>query len=168
MLESQCSSKHESSEKEYCRDYNQTGILLHNSKVVAESFIPTGVKNRIIMNKWQKHIFELTPLGKADKDVREFLKGRIDEDKVRRYESSLKHYRHMKAIQTALKMLLYASVITSVATTFGFEEVRFLQQVASYVGTSVLFILYAVTSYITMIRRESYHVQREILVSKAS
>lgn len=120
------------------------------------------------MKKWQKHVFELTPLGKADKDVREFLKDRLDEEQFRRYENALKHYRHLKGFQTILKLLLYASVITSIAATFGFDQIRFLQQIASYVGTSMLFVFYAVTSYFTMIRREAYHVQREILISKAS
>lgn len=120
------------------------------------------------MKKWKKHIFELTPLGKADKDVREYLKDRLDQEQFRRYEIALKHYRHMKAIQTVLKVLLYASVITTIAATFGIEGLELIQKVASYVGTSMLFLLYAGTSYITMIRREAYHVQREILVSKAS
>lgn len=113
-------------------------------------------------------MFELTPLGKADKDVREFLKDRLDEKQFKRYENALKHYRHLKGVQTALKLLLYASVVTSVATTVGFSQARFLQQIASYLGTSLVLVLYAVTSYFTMIRREAYHVQREILISMAS
>lgn len=120
------------------------------------------------MKGWRKHIFELTPLGKADKEVRGYLKDRLNEEEFDRYEGSLKHYRHIKAVQTVLKLLLYASLVTSIATTFGFDEARYLQQIASYVGTSLIFVLYAITSYITMIRREAYHVQREILISKAS
>jgi hypothetical protein len=118
--------------------------------------------------KIKKYIFELTPLGKADKEVREYLKERLDEEQFERYHHSLQHYRHMKAIQTSLKLLFYASIVTSIATTFGFDQAQLLQQIASYLGTSLIFILYAATSYITMIRRESYHVQREILISKAS
>ncbi|MFT4892262.1 MAG: hypothetical protein ACI8Z7_000029 [Candidatus Nanohaloarchaea archaeon] len=116
----------------------------------------------------RKHFFELTPLGKADKEVREYLKERLDEEQFNRYHRSLSHYRHMKFIQSSLKLLFYASIITSIATTFGFTQAQLLQQIASYLGTSLIFILYAATSYITMIRRESYHVQREILISKAS
>jgi hypothetical protein len=117
----------------------------------------------------RKYFFELTPLGKADKEVREYLKERLDEEQFKRYHRSLSHYRHMKMIQSTLKLLFYASIITSIATTFGFDqEALLLQRVVSYLGTSLIFILYIATSYITMIRRESYHVQREILISKAS
>lgn len=116
----------------------------------------------------KKYIFELTPLGKADKEVRNYLKEHLDDEQFQRYHNSLQHYRHMKVIQTSLKILLYASIVTTVAATFGFDQVQVIQRIASYLGTSLLFVLYAATSYITMIRRESYHVQREILISKAS
>lgn len=120
------------------------------------------------MKNWRKHVFELTPLGKADKEVRSYLKDRLSEEEFRRYGSALKHYRHMKAVQTVLRVLLYASIITSVATTFGLDQAKLLQRIASYLGTSMIFVLYSITNYITMIRREAYHVQREILISKAS
>lgn len=121
------------------------------------------------MNGWKQHLFELTPLGKADKDVREYLKESLDPEQFDRYKTSLKHYRHMKLVQAALKILLYAGILTSVAAALGLGgQLRIIQQIASYVGTSIIFVLYAATSYITMIRRETYHVQREILISKAS
>lgn len=116
----------------------------------------------------KKHFFELTPLGKADKEVRGYLKERLDKEQFERYHSALKHYRHMKFIQTTLKILFYASIITSVAATYGLNQAMIIQKVASYIGTSLIFVLFAITSYITMIRRETYHVQREILISKAS
>lgn len=115
----------------------------------------------------KRHLFELTPLGKADKEVRDYLKQGLEPHQFERYEKSLKHYRHMKLIQATLKTLFYASIIASVATTVGLNEAQILQKVASYIGTSLIFVLYAVTSYIAMIRRETYHVQREILISKA-
>lgn len=115
----------------------------------------------------KKYLFELTPLGKADKEVRDYLKEGLEPHQFERYQSSLNHYRHMKVIQAGLKMLFYASIIASIATTVGFDQVQLLQKIASYIGTSVIFVLYAVTSYLAMIRRETYHVQREILVSKA-
>lgn len=117
---------------------------------------------------WKKYFFEFTPLGKADKEVRDFLRQGLEPHQFERYEKSLKHYRHMKLIQASLKVLLYAGIITSLAATVGVSgKVQIIQRVASYVGTSVIFVLYAITSYITMIRRETYHVQREILISKA-
>jgi hypothetical protein len=115
----------------------------------------------------KKYLFELTPLGKADKEVRDYLKEGLEPHQFERYENALNHYRHMKIIQASLKMLFYASIITSVATTVGFDEAQILQRIASYIGKSLIFILFAITSYISMIRRETYHVQREILISKA-
>lgn len=115
----------------------------------------------------KKYIFELTPLGKADKEVRDYLKEGLEPHQFERYQNALNHYRHTKVIQAGLKMLLYASIIASIATTVGLDQAQILQRIASYIGTSVIFVLYAVTSYISMIRRETYHVQREILISKA-
>lgn len=115
----------------------------------------------------KKYIFELTPLGKADKEVREYLKEGLEPHQFERYQSALNHYRHTKVVQTGLKFLLYASIITSVATTVGFDQAQIIQRIASYIGTSMVFVLYAITSYVSMIRREAYHVQREIIISKA-
>jgi len=115
----------------------------------------------------KKYLFELTPLGKADKEVRDYLKEGLEPHQFEHYQSSLNHYRHMKVIQAGLKILFYASIIASIATTVGLDQAQLLQRIASYIGTSLIFVLYGVTSYITMIRRETYHVQREILISKA-
>lgn len=120
------------------------------------------------MGRLKQHLFELTPLGKADKEVRGYLRKNLEPTQFKRYETALTHYRHTKLIQAAIKILLYASIVTSVFATLGFEEIKIIQAIASYIGTTVLFVLYATTSYINMIRRESYHVQREILISKAS
>lgn len=115
----------------------------------------------------KKYLFELTPLGKAHKEVRDYLKRGLEPHQFERYENSLNQYRHIKLIQSGLKALLYASIITSVAATVGLDQAQILQKIVSYIGTSVIFVLYAITSYISMIRREAYHVQREILISKA-
>ncbi|MBC5792958.1 MAG: hypothetical protein H8Z69_02850 [Nanohaloarchaea archaeon] len=113
------------------------------------------------------YLFELTPLGKADKEVKDFLEDKLDGKELERYERSLAYYRNFKLIQSFLRALLYASIITSVAATFGLPQAKILQRMASYLGTTLIIVLYGVVSYITMIRRESYHVQREILISKA-
>ncbi|MFB6145753.1 MAG: hypothetical protein ABEJ99_04595 [Candidatus Nanohaloarchaea archaeon] len=116
----------------------------------------------------RRHLFELTPLGKADKEVRDYLKENLKDEQFARYEAALKYYRNLKVFQTSLQVLLYASIIASAAATVGLDEAQLLQKIASYIGTSAIFVLYAITSYFTMIRREAYHVQREILISKAS
>lgn len=115
----------------------------------------------------KSYFFELTPLGKADKEVREFLKDNLKDEQFDRYEKSLSYYRNLKMVQAFLRALLYASIITSIAATIGLTEFRILQRIASYLGTTMIIVLYAIVSYFTMIRRESYHVQREILISKA-
>lgn len=118
---------------------------------------------------WRSHIFELTPLGKADKEVRSYLERRLEQPQMDTYRGALQHYRHMKLIQTGIRILLYASIVTSFATTFGLKgQAQIIQQVASYIGTTFLFVLYAITSYINLIRKENYHVQREILISQAA
>jgi len=121
------------------------------------------------MIDWKQILFELTPLGKADKEVRGFLKEGLEPHQFDRYEAALKKYRYLKIIQGSLKVLLYASIVTSVAATFGLRgEFLIIERIASYIGTSFIFVIYAFVSYFTMIRREAYHVQREILVSQAS
>ncbi|MFB6209735.1 MAG: hypothetical protein ABEJ56_06405 [Candidatus Nanohaloarchaea archaeon] len=116
----------------------------------------------------KKYLFEATPLGKADKEVREFLQDNLTDEEMKKYRTALNHYRQLKIVQGTLKLLLYASIVTSVFATVGLKEAQILQKIASYLGTTFLFLLYAVVSYITMIRRENYHVQREILIARAS
>lgn len=119
--------------------------------------------------EWRKYVFELTPLGKADKEVRDFLQEGLEPHQYESYQRTLNQYRYVKIAQIALKALFYASIITSIAATFGFTgELLIIERVASYIGTTMIFILYGITSYITLIRREAYHVQREILVSQAN
>ncbi|MFB6143685.1 MAG: hypothetical protein ABEJ98_00090 [Candidatus Nanohaloarchaea archaeon] len=113
-------------------------------------------------------LFELTPLGKSDKEVQNYLEGRISKEEMARYRDSLKQYRHMKLIESSVKLLFYASLLTALAATLGIGELRIIQRIASYLGTSVIFVLFAVSSYFTMVKRESYHVQREILIAKAA
>ncbi len=113
----------------------------------------------------RREIFKLTPLGRADQELRDHLGEQADSDLFRKYEKSLNYYRTAKFSQTIVKALLYASLITSVIATFGFEQVQLLQQIASYIGATILIILYAFTSYYSLLRRESYHVKREILLA---
>ncbi len=113
----------------------------------------------------RRYFFELTPLGRADNEVRKHIGEGFDNRKFKKYENALNHYRTVKTAQISVRTLLYASIITSVVTTFGFEQVRLLQQAASYLGATILLIAYAVTSYFSLMARELYQVQREILLS---
>lgn len=112
----------------------------------------------------RKYLFELTPLGKADKEVKKYIKDKADPEQLKKYERSLNYYRSAKLFQTIIRALLYASIITSIAATIGFDGIQILQRVASYIGATFLLILYVISTYFSMIRKESYHVQREILI----
>lgn len=116
----------------------------------------------------KKSLFELTPLGKADLELREYLEDQLDEQKLEEYENSLNRYRTLKILQSLFKLLLYASIITALAATIGFDQIKIIQKIASYIGTTTILITYGIAKYFTLIARESYHVRREILLSEKS
>lgn len=116
----------------------------------------------------KESFFRLTPLGRADLELKESLKEEIGPDKLDKYEKSLNRYRDLRILNDFFRILLYASIITSVATTFGFNQLRIIEQIASYIGTTMLLIFYGITRYFSVVARESYHVQREILISENS
>ena len=113
-------------------------------------------------------IFQLTPLGRADKEVREFLREELSKEEIRDYERALDKFRSAKMIHLIIKSLLYAGLITSVATTIGLDQAYILQKVASYIGVTLLLIIYGISKYFMDMYREHYHVQREIVISKAA
>ena len=112
----------------------------------------------------KKKIFNLTPLGRADQKTREFLEEKTDTDQFQKYNKTLSKYRNIKIIQQTTRVLLYASVITSVAATFNFN-LSIINQIASYIGFTLLILIYTSVTYLAMIRQEEYYVQREILIS---
>lgn len=118
----------------------------------------------------KEKIFNLTPLGRADILLKKYLG--LDEEiddtnEFQEYERALKKYRNLKLVQLVVKILLYAGVVTSVAASFGLEELRIINRIASYLGVTFLVISYIAINYVTMLHREEYHVKREILVSQA-
>lgn len=118
----------------------------------------------------KEKIFNLTPLGRADILLKKYLG--LDEEiddtnEFQEYERALKKYRNLKLVQLVVKILLYAGVVTSVAASFGLEELRIINRIASYLGVTFLLISYIAINYVTMLHREEYHVKREILVSQA-
>ncbi|MFB6207906.1 MAG: hypothetical protein ABEJ69_01005, partial [Candidatus Nanohaloarchaea archaeon] len=116
-----------------------------------------------------KHkIFHFTPLGRADRQLREYI-GEVEDGAMSRYEQELSRYRNAKLVQLSLLVLLYAGLITSIAATIGFGltgPAKLVEKVASYFGTGIIFIIYVFSRYFTMLYRESYHVQREILLHR--
>lgn len=114
----------------------------------------------------RKFFRKLTPLGRADREMREYLGEGVDEEKLQRYEKSYKRYRDLRLMKTGFKILFYASIITAVATTFGFDQIQVIQRIASYIGTSLIIILYGISYYFASVAKESYHVNREVLISE--
>lgn len=115
-------------------------------------------------------IFKLTPLGRADVELRQHFEDDGDfyeSDEYEEYEASRKKYRNRKIAQMSIKTLLYAGVITSVAASFGVPHLKIINQIASYIGVTFLLLLYAVALYSASLQKEEYHLKREILVSSA-
>jgi hypothetical protein len=110
-----------------------------------------------------ERIHRLTPEGKADYLFRKFLTDKSEEKNFKEYDKSLAKYRKYKSIQLGSKILLYASIITSIAASFNFN-LKFISTLASFIGPTLLLILYAVTSYISKVYKEELHVQRDILL----
>ncbi|MFB6203277.1 MAG: hypothetical protein ABEK01_02190 [Candidatus Nanohaloarchaea archaeon] len=116
----------------------------------------------------KRGLFHLTPLGRADQEVLEFVSDRVEEKDVERYQKSLNRYRRVKLLRVNFRVLVYAGLITSAATTFGLSQAQVLQRIASYLGTGILFTVYILLGYVVMLYREQYHVFREILVARAA
>jgi hypothetical protein len=121
------------------------------------------------VKKLRDFIFRLTPLGRADDDVKEYVKNsELEAERLAEYETVLNKYRTHRGIHNFVKLFLYAGIVTSVATTFGLEEAEFIAQIASYIGVSILFFLYSASMYFSELYREEYHVKREILISETT
>jgi hypothetical protein len=114
-----------------------------------------------------KKFFNFTPLGRADGKIRAFLERRLSEHQFEKYNQSLNKYRNAKFAQQFFRLLFYASIITSVAATFNLN-LSIINRIASYLGFTLILILFAITSYFTMLYREEYHVQRDILIATAA
>lgn len=108
-------------------------------------------------------ISKLTPLGRTDKVLKQETEG-LDAEKTEEYEDTFSRYRRIKILQLSVKILLYASIITSVASAIGLN-VEFIASISSYIGTTVLIIIYAGITYLTKMYREIFYVRREILIN---
>lgn len=117
----------------------------------------------------RERIFRITPLGRAESDVKKYLEeNSAKKEELKRYEITLEKYRSAKIVHIIVKSLLYASVITSVAATIGLDQARILEKLASYIGVGLILVIYALSKYLVELYRESYHVQREILIADAT
>lgn len=108
-------------------------------------------------------ITKLTPLGRADYILKEETEG-LDQEKTDEYEEAYQKYRRVKTLQLAAKIFLYASIVTAIASAIGINA-DLIAKISSYIGTSVLIIIYAALTYITKIYRETFYVRRELLIN---
>jgi hypothetical protein len=115
----------------------------------------------------KNRLFLLTPIGRSDVELRDHLEGKdFEDERLDEYDWALSKYRTHKFLHYIIKILFYAGIITSITATIGLE-VRILTQVASYIGVTLLFILFTATLYFSELYREEFHVKREILISNA-
>jgi len=103
-----------------------------------------------------------TPVGKADHDLRKYLSKEPDTGVYRRYRAAFKKYRYTKRAEVSFRVLLYAGLITSVAASFGIDQLYILQTIAGYIGISFLIVFYAAASYFNLRAREDFYLRREI------
>jgi hypothetical protein len=111
-------------------------------------------------------LFLLTPLSRSHKKVLEHVGDKAPEEALRIYEKEFNRYRRAKIIQINLRVLLMASFVTSIATTLGLPQAEIIQKVASIIGAGALFMFYMLFTYVVVLYKESYHVEREILISE--
>ena len=113
-------------------------------------------------------LYNLTPLGRAELLIEEYLEKEGIEEQTEElidYERVLSRYQNLNILQIIVKVLLYAGVITSVATSIGLQQVQIINQIASYIGVSFLALAYIITNQFTKLYREEYQIKREILIS---
>ncbi|AOV95355.1 hypothetical protein AQV86_05565 [Nanohaloarchaea archaeon SG9] len=136
-------------------------MLLLGPRILNISQIVDTVKTDKGLKKYMD-ISKLTPLGRTDKVLKQETEG-LDAEKTEEYEDTFSKYRRIKILQLSVKILLYASIVTSVASAIGLN-VEFIASISSYIGTTVLIIIYAGITYLTKMYREIFYVRREILI----
>lgn len=108
------------------------------------------------------NISKLTPLGRADIILKKEIED-VETKKRREYDGAYQKYRRIKILQLVTKIFLYASIVNSIATAIGLN-VEFIANISSYIGTSVLIIIYSVLTYFSEVYREIFYVKRELLI----
>ncbi len=119
----------------------------------------------VVVENIRHRLFRLTPVGRADKKLKESL-DKIDQHKLKKYETALNRYRFSRTIHNTVKVLFYAGVITSVAATVGIQRLEFLATLASYIGVTVLLICYGISYYFLQLYKEEFYVRQAILAAE--
>lgn len=118
-----------------------------------------------IKDKIERIIFNISAIGSADQELRSRISG--EDVDWSEYEERLQNYRLSLIGFNTSRTLLYASLISSIASTFNIYGLGIIEQIASYIGASLTFVLYIVTRHIAGRRKELYRLEREMLVSKS-
>lgn len=107
----------------------------------------------------------ITPLGRSDKILKEQIP-EPEKEQGLEYENAFKKYRRTIMAHTGIRILLYASIITSAAANLGLD-LDIISTISSYIGVTLLLMIYSGLTYLRMIYREEFYVRREILISKS-
>lgn len=116
------------------------------------------------VNRWDEKIFSITPIGAADYELKDRIQG--EDLDFEDYEEALDNYRFAQAAFNISRVLLYAGLISSIASTFNIYGLGIIEQIASYIGATVTFILYTVTRHFASRRKELYRLERELLLNQ--
>lgn len=114
------------------------------------------------------NLFLLTHLSRSHLKVMDYVKEEASEEAIEDYEKEFNRYRRAKIIQINLRVLLAAGLVTSIATALGLPQARILEKIVSIIGAGAIFMFYILFTYVVLLYKESYHVEREILISEAT
>lgn len=115
------------------------------------------------LQEFRDSFFQLSAIGAADQRLKDKLEG--EEVNWKAYEKELEKYRRSLSIFNVTRVLFYAGLINSVASTFNIYGAGIIQQIASYIGVTVIIILYTIARHFTNRRRELYRLERELLIN---
>lgn len=117
-----------------------------------------------IYGKIKEKVNWLSPVGHVDQELRKEIDD-LETEEFSEYEKAYKHYRRTRKAEISFRILLYAGLLTSFATSIGIEQLEILQTIATYIGVTMLFVFYTLTGYINKRARENLYFRREILIS---
>lgn len=118
------------------------------------------------VNSFRRGLWWFTPIGKSHNDLLRSMDVDKDSDSYKAYRRAFDRYRYTKRAETTTKILLYASIITSVAASLGLEQLRILQNISAYIGITLLIVIFAVSSYFNLRAREDFYLRRDLMMKE--
>lgn len=71
------------------------------------------------IKNFRKKILEMTPIGKADNEVKKYIKNDFNKDYLLSYQRSLFSYRRVNILQAIINLLFYNSIVISILGKIG-------------------------------------------------